>query len=362
MAGGDDSILIKIAVFGVTFSLISTVGIAVLFSGYNSAYSYDEIIDYRSDLVDFSGEMMLNQTPWILTGVFTPWNASLPVEGHIDDDGWLYGEQITDYSSLGKSADIRLDPNNKSSIPITMSDRTYFYEIPSGFEWWVDAGGLMPQLMPITLGFADLIGADPVKYGSATATMWNYTGYRYVFDPTLPFSEGASSREGSLSIVWYNYAGQEGLSGALQIYGGDILLASYAATDIISAYSASSGYASVYEFDFQGVKLNLSIRFDQNVIDSGMPLMQAFVSGNWSMAISSLSAGNFFDVENSAAFDMTAGSVIDTFVSIYTFDMPNTSSPWADMIMWLLVGLPMTLALACVALRLISSLRLLGGL
>lgn len=366
MAEEGTSTLITIAVFGVTFSLMATIGIGVLFSGYGSAYNFDEIMDYRDELVDFSGETMLNQTPWVMTSVYTPWNSTLPVEGHIDPDGWLYGEKITDYESIGKSADIRLDPTKKSSVPLTVSDDTYSYQSNQGFQWWVDANGLFPRLIPLTLSISSALGIDPVVRSDETATLWNFTGYRYVFDPTLPFAEEdgddiPSSRDGSLSIVWYNYSGQEGLSGALQIYGGDILLASYAATDIIAAYSAASGYASVYEFDFQGVKLNLSIRFDQDAIDNGIPLMQAFVSGDWSMAISSLSAGNFFDVEDSTAFDMTAGSVIDTFISIYTFDMPNTSSPWADLIMWLLVGLPMTMAMACIALKLISSLRLLGG-
>lgn len=356
--------LIKIAVFGVTFSLISTVGIAILFSGYSDDYDFDAIADFRQDLISFSGEMMLNQTPWVLTGVYTPWNDGLPVEGHLDSDNWLYGEMISDYDGIGEVAAIRLDPSQKSSVPISVSDRDYSYQEKDGFQWWVNGGGLLPFLPAITLPLADYFDVDPAKYIDGTATLWNYTGYRYVFDPTLPIgvedeTGQISSRDGSLSVVWYSYGGQEGLSGALQIYGGDILLASYTATDIIAAYSSESGYASVYEVDFQGAKLNLSIRFDPDVILSGVPLMQAFVSGNWSMAVSSLSAGNFFDVENSAAFDMTAGSVVDTFVSIYTFDLPNTNSAWADLILWLLVGLPMTMAMACIALRLISSIRIL---
>ena len=79
------------------------------------------------------------------------------------------------------------------------------------------------------------------------------------------------------------------------------------------------------------------------------------------MAISSLSAGNFFDVENSGAFDMSAGSLIDTFIKVFTFELPGTSSPWVDLVLWILVVLPMSLALAFIALRLMSSVRLFGG-
>lgn len=89
--------------------------------------------------------------------------------------------------------------------------------------------------------------------------------------------------------------------------------------------------------------------------------MQAWTNGDWTMAISSVSAGNFYDIKNSTAFDLTAGSMISTWVNIFTLDMPTVSSPWANLIMWILVVLPMSLALACIALKLVSSVRLLGG-
>lgn len=367
---GDDSTLIKIAVFGVTMSIFCTAMFTIMLSGAAMGdYDLDEIAGYRDDLVNFSGETMLNQNPWILTSVKTPWVESMGTDGHIDADGWLYGESI-DYDGLNSAAAIRLDPNNKSSVPLTISEQTVPYEVTEGFQWWVDGGGLWSFAIPFTYNLTELLGGDPVKRSTETATIYNYTGYRYVFDPTLPFAvddEGnritqASARDGSLSIVWYNYAGQEGLSGALQVYGGDVLLASYAATDIIAAYNGASGYATTYDFNFNGAVLTLSIKFDEDVIAGGMPLMQAWANGNWTMAISSLSAGNFFDVANSVSFDLTAGGMIDTFTNILKMDMPYTTSPWANLVMWILVVLPMTLALACVTLKLISSIRIFGGI
>lgn len=76
------------------------------------------------------------------------------------------------------------------------------------------------------------------------------------------------------------------------------------------------------------------------------------------MAISSLSAGNFYDIEESNSFASTAGSMISTFVDIYTFDLPNVENGWAKTIMWLLVGLPMTVAMLCVTMRIVSSVRI----
>ena len=72
------------------------------------------------------------------------------------------------------------------------------------------------------------------------------------------------------------------------------------------------------------------------------------------MAISSASAGNFFDVENSNTFSVTAGTMFDTFIEIYTFEYPKFDEPWIDVILWLLVGLPMSLAMLCLTMRVVG--------
>ena len=377
---GDDQVLIRIAVFGLAMSVMCTAMITVMFAQDSGGdYSFDEIQNYRNEVSQFTGQSMLNDTPWVLTRVATPWVSTQGVSGHIDEDGWLYGEQTTlsapdendptawYYTSIGKASDIRLDMNHKSSVPITVSDATYGYTYADGLKWWADSdtwyGWLTDNLFrPV----GEFFGSDPNTYAEGVATVWNYTGYRYVFDPTLPFQSTdddgnlkTSVRDGALSIVWYTYNGQEGLSGGLDVYGGKVLLASYAATDIISAYNSSSGYATSYQFDFEGTTLTLSIRFDQDVINNGTPLMEAWTNGSWSMAITSISVGNFLDIEGSNSYSTTAGSMIKTFIQIYTLSLPNIQNDWMNIILWLLVGLPMTLALALITLKALEAVKIL---
>lgn len=352
---GNDQILIKIAVFGLTFSLMATMALTVLWQG-DGDYNYDEIQGYRDDLIKFSGESMINQSPWVLTHVYTPWISTDGIENHLDENDWLYGQEISDYPYLNKSANIRLDPTQKSTVPITVSEYTPTYEYVEGFKWWADP---TEWWFPITWPVGEFFGGDPNEYAIGEASVWNFTGYRFVFDATLPYQEEGtvSHRDDSLSIVWYDYGGQEGISGGLQLYKGSVLLSSYSALDIVADYQTTSAYATTYEFMFDNTPLTLSIRFDPDVIENGIPLMQAFSQGSWSMAISSLSAGNFFDIENSISFTATAGSMIKTFTEIYTFKSPNISNPFASAIVWLLVGLPMTLAMLCITLRLVSAVR-----
>lgn len=349
---GDDATLMKIAVFGLAMSIICTMGIQIMFVETGD-YDYDDIQAYKNELISFSGDTMVNNSPWVLQHVYTPWNPSLPADSEHYDDGWLYGEAVQ-YDDIGKAADIRMDPQQKSSVPLSYTSERASFQQQSGTEWWAD--------IPIIGWIGTSLGFDPYTYKTIVANNWNYTGYRYVLDPTLPFAETPntpSARDGSLSLVWYTYGGQEGLSGGLDIYGGEIKLASYSATDIVADYNDSSSYATVYDFDFTGTHLNLSIRFDPTVIENGVPLMQAWTEGSWSFAVSSISAGNFLDIDNSTSYADTMGSMLDTFIKIYTFNLPNFNNEWASMILWLMVGLPMTIALLCVTMRLMNAIKIL---
>lgn len=346
---GDDATLMKVAIFGLAMSIVCTMGIQIMFVETGD-YDYDDIQAYRNELISFSGESMVNNSPWVLTHVMTPWNPALDPAEHYSD-GWLYGVDLIDsYPDKYESADIHLDPTQKSTVPISYTREAATYEQRDGSQWWAN--------IPIIGWIGEGLGLDPYTYKTVVANNWNYTGYRYVFDPTLPFAENeTSTRDGSLSMVWYSYGGQEGLSGGLDIYGGEVKLASYSATDIIADYNDGSTYATIYDFDFSGTHLNLSIRFNPNVIENGTPLMQAWSNGEWSMAISSVSAGNFLDVEGSTAYATTMGGMLDTFIQIYTFNLPDFNNPWAAMVLWLMVGLPMTIALLCVTMRVIQALK-----
>ena len=380
MGMGDDNQLMKVAVFCIAFSIFSTCLASMYILG-NGDYDYDTMSAYRSDLVEFSGGQLVNDTPWVLTGVYTPFvPGSVPdeeIQDHIEYDkgrttGWLYGEKITNYPGLNEVADISLDPNKKSNQLLTVGnpydwayrgDRSALAgnnEYGIDLSWLAIAGFRFTKA--VTFGNVDIESEDPgwqYETISGSANNWNYTGYRYVFDPTLPFSGQGSTVDGRLSLVWYDIVTDTGLSGALEIYSDanheQVLLGRISATEIISSFQTTTGYVSVFDFNFEGTVLNLVIRFSPTVYQTYNSLKQAWDAGAWSMAIASPSAGNFFDVDNSNAFNITAGSAFDTFIDIFTFKTPEfTNEPWAAVILWLMCGLPMTLGMLCVTMRLVG--------
>lgn len=371
--------LIKIAIFCIAMSVMSTC-LVTMYVGGSGDYDYDTINAYRSELTTFSGGQLVNDNPWVLNGVFTPFtpgtidDADIP--DHIERDGnrstgWLFGEKITTYQYLGEVADIKLDPNQKSNQLLTVGD-PYNFEYRNGKAWWNGGNDLGVTIFDSNVikwtatkyfGWTGLVNLDE-NYGyettSGSANNWNYTGYRYTFDPVLPFNDQASAKDGRLSLVWYQIPDDTGLSGALEIYAGkdheQVKLGRISASDIINTFRSSEGYVQVFDFNFEGTHLNLTIRFDPTVYNTYSNLQQAWDAGAWSMAISSASAGNFFDVENSNAFNVTAGSMLDTFVQIYTFEYPHFENSWVEFVMWMLVGLPMTLAMLFITMRLVGGI------
>ena len=379
MGMGDDNQLMKVAVFCIAFSILSTV-LASMYIGGQGDYDYDTMSAYRSELTEFSGGALVNDTPWVLTSVYTPFTPGIvpdsDIPNHIEYDngrstGWLFGEKITTYPSIGQVADIKLDPNQKSNQLLTVGN-PYSWEFETGREWWAGDNPYGIDLSPIGKWgiqtwnyitqnelYTDTSGYG-VTYNAGTANNWNYTGYRYVFDPTLPFSGGGSTVDGRLSVVWYDLGNSDsGLSGALEIYttadDEQVLLGRISSSEILGAMQTTTGYSSIFDFKFEGTTLNLVIRFLPTVYNSYSSLQAAWDAGAWSMAISSPSAGNFFDIEHSNAFNVTAGNAFDTFIDIFTFQQPEfVNDPWVAVIMWLMCGLPMTLGMLCVTMRLIG--------
>ena len=381
--GGDTGPIVKIAVFCIAFSIFSTAMVTWYIQG-SSDYDYDSIAAYRNDLVDFSGGQLVNDSPWVLTHVYTPFIPGMVsdenISSHIEYDsgrgGWLFGQEITDYPGIGDAVDISLDKNQKSNQLLT-TGTPYSYEYQNGKSWWnggndygivIADAGFVRGLVEASI-FGPISNLDD-NYGyeivSGTANNWNYTGYRYVFDPVLPFVSGSTTNDGRLSLVWYSTSSDTGLSGALEVYGsrGDeqILLGHYSAYDIVQAFRSTTGYTQVFDFNFEGTHLNLTIRFPPNVYNNYTSLMDAWNDGAWTMAISSASAGNFFDVENSGAFIATSGSMFETFIDIFTFQTPKfADDPAINVIIWLMCGLPMTLGLLLVTARFVGGVFRIWG-
>lgn len=364
--GGDDRLQVGTIVFCIVISFVITTAVPFLVPDYSSGDTA-QLYKAREEVGAYTGESMVNLTPWQLTGIFTPYQpgTSTPDNPHLTDSGWLYGEEITsgEYAQyLGKNI-VKLDPQQYSNRPLSQSE-TEDITVINGLKWYYrstlgDSDEPNPLFM-IVAGVANVAGVDvdPYKYKTVEAPRWDYSGYRYEFTPYLNLLDEngdpkPSATDARLSVVWYKEYSQQNGQSSQGLSGGLVLLndrtngivANLTAGEIVERYDVNSSYSTRYTVDFDGLKLWFNIRFDTDVITQGnLSLDEAFNRGYWSLAVTAVSASNLLDLQNSVTLSSSIGNILDTYTQIFTFSMPDVPLLWS-MVLWIICILPLDVAI-----------------
>ena len=356
----DDSLQVGTIVACIVMSLVLTMCIPYMAPDYE-AQDYESLYAARQDVQAFTGASMTNKAPWALTGIYTPYESG-NLADHVTDSGWLYGQSITSSNNpdnsvsagyLGKYSGIKLDPNQKSAMPLSQGE-TLSYTVQSDMKWYYHAALRDGQQTNYIFKFLDWLGADvdPWIYSDVPAPTWTYTGYRYEFSPLTKISTDGSTVAGQdarLSVVWYSEyldaygVGSEGLSGGLVLMNSktNAIIANITMDEIVSDYNLSSQYSTAYRLDFDGVQIDFNIRFDPDQIAAGTKtLSELWTTGAWSMAVTAISAGNLMDISSSTSLSTSVGSILETYQQIFTLDLPNVPTTWS-IVLWILCILPL---------------------
>lgn len=350
--GGDDRLQVGMAVFAVVMSLVVTMMVPIVAPAYDTdtGYGYADIFGEKAGLEAFTGESMINMAPWKLTGVYTPWTVGDPIT-NLNEEGWAYGQEITNYPDLGKTSGIKLDPRYKSETPLyqkNYADQEIHIDEPTWLLY-----GLNGELN-VFGHIADFFGIDTITHTTEIRDInsWSFTGYRYEFDPMLKIDytdnthdyQTTSQSDAKLSIVWYKMAGVQGISAGLILYDNmtNGIVANITLQDILDSYKVGSNYSTRYQFDFQGVQVYLNLRFDLDVTTGGQDLAQAFDDGRWSMAITAASMDNYMDISASNSLSSSTANLLDTYIKIFTFSFPTLDFLWS-MVLWIICILPIQL-------------------
>lgn len=350
--GGDDRLQVGMAVFAIVISLMVTMMLPIVAPSYDSdtGYTYADLYAEKASLETFTGESMTNMAPWKLTAVYTAWNLGDSPNNVDPDTGWAYGESVS-YNQIGKTKQIKLDPNQKSDRPLSYAIYQNVPVTETHNTWWMyGANGYLNVFGHV----AEWLGQDTTYTTTSYEDInnWQFTGYRYEFDPMLkidytdpddPYSITSQS-DAKLSIVWYKGSIGQGISGGLVLYRNTTngIVSNITMDDILVNYNTSSNYATKYAFDYDGVQLYLNFRFDMDVISSSEDLTDAFNDGRWSIAITALSMDNWVDISNSNSLSTSAANILNTYVEIYTLSFPNIDFMWS-MVLWVICILPVQL-------------------
>lgn len=363
---GEDSLQISIAVLCIVVSLVVTSLVPMMVPEYDADPNVLE--DARQKMENFTGESMISSSPWQLYSIRTPFTANAQ-QNIASEYGWIYGSidyhyelngevyldddpEDEDYPSVHQEI-IRLDPTKKSSRMLSQGEdaeglgeeNIWFY----ADNWWGN------QNYNIIQGISDFFGWGEVNrtyLTTVTGHTFDFTGYMYHFEPTYRISTQNSSETklnsdmASLNIIWYDTGSSSGISGGLVLQSDKTkaIIANYSATDIIASVSSNSQYATKYLLNFNDIQVYMYIMFDNDVVASQTGYADAWAHGKWSIAFSSPSADGLLDIFNSNDLSSSVGNLIDTYISIFTFDMPNCPLEW-QVVFWVVCVLPLELCL-----------------
>ena len=348
----------------------------------NSAYQ-NELDQLFGEYYDITGETVQNEQIWGLTGVYTPYG--IDEEGKDSNafitlnDGWVAGARVTQYEPSQYKGEDSLDGGKMSYVvKYNTSKKLYYYsdhgddllDITDGSTLYTD---VTMDVQHQSNQFFTIGNKQKLENGTF---YYNFTGYRYCFQSLSDYyydkSTPITHTDTSLSLIWYRYINDSGLSGQLVLTGSDSGLAYITASQITNAFS-STNYTAKFQMEFNSIQMNIYIKINPYAVTHGFTVEECYNRGYWSILVTSpatsLDGGlaktkpfeafdpnKVFDITirlltwNTAEYGLTgvAGTIASTIFSMSMY----TSLIAVGMVFWpvlLIAGLLATFQLSSIA-------------
>lgn len=293
-------------------------------NGENTTYQ-----DLEQQYRDFTGSAPTSESIWCLTGVFSSVGADAD-GGQYDgygytSDGWIYGVRIVNYNPT----QYRNDADTVNSFSASYDGNVYRYNADETKYNKHSNGDLYGSVVMDTNHKSDIFFSSSNVTETDSGFYYEFTGWRYVWQPLSQYhtvnADGdvinVVPNQTSLSLIWYDFYGNSGLSGNLIISGntpGDVAYLSSAM--IVSAFDSNTS-TSKFNMTFNGVDLTIHIRLDSSKLATGLTVEQCYNYGYWSVMVSSLSVDT--DSMISTDYEFNPFKVFQTMIDLLTFHMED---------------------------------------
>ena len=341
--GGSESFIQGALIFGfmVLFLMPTFMSVFMLDDSeeLNTYASEDTINDLLTAYNNFTNNSTVKEEPWALTGIYTPY---LGGSYHYSSDGWLYGSLITSYTPsqyVGTEGMYTVvqgmdGVENYHDNTSNMTGKVYTYKVSSGNTTW-DGHKNGDAYTYVTMDKekqSDIFFTDQLKQTKGQGFYYEYSGYRYCWQPLQDGYTQYTDDNGdigvtkinattsSLSLIWYNFVGQSGISGQLIISGSDQGVAYLTAQDIVKAFNSNTNTAR-FEMQFNGIPMIIYLRIDPSMTHKGYSVEECYNEGWWSVMVASLST-NPVDYYSSS-YSISPEKIWDTTISLLTFNLDD---------------------------------------
>ena len=324
--GGDSS-------FGYRLILMASILLITLSSlitfCYPMAVADETPTDYENlelQYRDFVGSTPTSENIWCLTGIYSSVGADANGNAYsgygYTEDGWIYGVRVVNYNPSQYSG----DSNYVKSYSASYGDDGLYKYSATETKYNKHVQGDLYGSVPMDVNHkSNIFFSSNNVVESADGFYYEFSGWRYVWQPLSEYhtvnADGDEinviPNKTSLSLIWYDFYGNSGLSGNLIISGntpGDVAYLSSAM--IVSAFDSSTS-TSKFIMTFNGVDMNVYIRLDASKLSAGLTVEDCYNNGFWSVMISSTSVDA--DSVISSDYEFNPFSIFQTMIDLLTF-------------------------------------------
>ena len=357
------------------FSLTLLLVLPLLISIYAPQVEANDENTLLDDYYDFTGTSttFTKEAVWVLTGIYTPFEN----EGYgITEDGWLYGERISSYAPQ------QYDGQPSEFVVRYDKDSGYYRYASDSRDYNEDKGqghkqnDLYTQVVfdyghrsSIFFSESAKFTRDGTRYveGSNEPFYFQFSGWRYAFQPTTDHTvtdgDGNTKKiiatTTSLSLVWYWYYSQTGISGQLILSGSDGGQAYISGDQIVRAFDSTTSTAR-FDMTFnQGVQMGIYVRLDPTVLANGTSVKQAYDSGYWSIMVTSKTTDS--SAYTGTDYSLNIWNLFEVITDLMTFNYSDYNmSPMMGAICSFVIIIPLYAGLIALAIGSWQSMAFVG--
>ena len=329
--GGEDSsfgyrLLLMASILLITLSLLVTFCYPQAIAEDSEPTAYDKL---QNQYLDFTGSAPTSESVWCLTGIFSSVGADANGNAYsgygYTEDGWIYGVRIVNYNPSQYSGDSARVNSYSASY-----DGTLYKYSATETTYNKHSEGDLYGSVPMDVNHkSDIFFSSNNVVQSSEGFYYEFSGWRYVWQPLSEYKTVNADGDAinvipnktSLSLIWYDFYGNSGLSGNLIISGnspGDVAYLSSAM--ILSAFDSNTS-TSKFIMTFNGVDMNVYIKLDASKLSAGLTVEDCYNLGYWSVMISSTSVNS--DSVISSDYEFNPFNIFQTMIDLLTFHMED---------------------------------------
>lgn len=321
--GGGESWTFKSIVFAMAIMLLLPTMIAIYCPGQAIDVDKDELFNGYYEMTGQQADTKISV--WALTGIYTPYAGG--AYGYTND-GWLYGTEVKSYTpSQYKSTPEEYTVYKADDGVFRYYSQSKDYNATTGTGH--NTGDLYSCVSFDVLQKSGIFFSEGLRTETDNGFYYEYEGYRLAFQPIASYTvideDGDKipviATTTSLSLIWYSYYTQSGVSGQLVLSGSSGGVSYLNGAQIVSAFNSTTSTASFSMVFNGGVKMDIHIRIDPYYLANGYTVQECYDLGYWSIMVTSKSADA--NAYTGTDYALSVTNIWDAIVSLFTFNYDN---------------------------------------